>query len=165
MKYKPPIKDNKPLYVPIVTKSKDYLVGYIHAMNLFKEVFEVSLSKMGIEIDTSDFEMCLDSSRFNDIMRNDERSSNCSKEEIKQHLKEMFESKVIKMKEHHPDNESKVLENIILKIECPCGLGFYSFENIKDIPEEPLKCSTCGRLIIDYTGHYDNDYEFDGERL
>jgi len=163
MKYEAPIANNKPCYVPIVVKDKSYLVGYVHAMNLFKVILQECLNKIGIKVDTSVFETCLDSTRFNDVMVNGKKASECTEAEIEKYLKAIVESKMERITENHPDNEIKVLEKAVLKIECPCGLGFYSFNKVDDIPEKPLKCAICGQTILDYTNHYDSEYEYNGK--
>jgi len=163
MKYEAPKINNDPYYVPVVVKSKDYLVGYLHAMNLFLAILHDCLNRSGLDIDCSNFDMGLDSTRFNDIMIDGRRATSCSIDEIKQYFEDLIEKKVFKYKEEHPDNNPEILDKSVLKIECICGLGFYSFDDISKIPEEPLKCSACGRVILDYTKHFDNEFEFDGK--
>lgn len=134
MKYKAPEIANKPCYVPVVVKNKDFLLGYLYASKFFKLILNECSEKLGIYIDTSVFDACLDSTRFNDIMMNGKRTSECSQKEIEDYIKNLIENKYQKLKEQHPDNEQKILNDSILKIECPCGLGFYSYDSTEKIP-------------------------------
>ncbi|MEM4261039.1 MAG: hypothetical protein QXG00_07395 [Candidatus Woesearchaeota archaeon] len=164
MKYKAPEIDNKPYYVPIVVKDKSYLIGYIHAMKLFTSIFEECMRRNGIEINFTNFEFYLDSTRFNDILMNGKRISELSIEEMQQFIKNKFEENIAKINEKHPDNNIQTSKEYLLQIECPCGLGFYNFSRIEQIPETSIKCSNCGRVILDYTGHYDTEFdEYDGK--
>lgn len=164
MKYKAPEIDNKPYYVPVVVKSKDYLVGYIHAMDIYTAIFKDCINKIGLDIDVSRFDICLDSNRFNDILADGKRASECSPREMQEYIKKLIEERMQRTNEEHPDNNNDILKDAILKIDCPCGLGFYVFNKIEEIPETPLKCSNCGRIILDYTDHYDSEFEFDGKK-
>ena len=165
MKYKAPTKDNKPYYVPFVVKSKDYLLGYLHATDILLRLFKESLKMSGFELNLSKLDFSLDSSRFNDVLMSGKRVSDCSDAELEQYLKTILEEKMQRVKETHPDNDDKVNEKIILKIECSCGLGYYSYTNVDEIPNTSLKCDVCGRIILDYTGHYDSDFDYDGETI
>lgn len=160
MKYQAPQINDKPYYVPIVVKNKDYLIGYIHAMTLFKSIIKKSLNQIGLDIDLDCFDNCLDSTRFNDIMANDKRIVDFTDEEYIEYLKDMIERKKEKITSNHPDN--KVDDVSLLRIDCTCGLGFYSFNKIEDIPDKSFRCNVCGRIILDYTNHYDTEYEYDG---
>ena len=60
--------------------------------------------------------------------------------------------------------ENNVGYDHVLSVECTCGLGYYSWDSIVDIPENSVKCGNCGKYIIHYTGLDDYIYEYDGGR-
>lgn len=70
---------------------------------------------------------------------------------------------MIRVVDEHPDND--IDNDDILNVDCPCGLGFYSFKEIENVPDKQFKCSVCGRVIIDYTDHFDSEFEFDGKEI
>jgi len=163
MKYSAPVIDEKEQWVPIVVKNKDWLVGYVAGIQMVESAIIDSLEENGIEINLRGLDICLDSSRFNDIMESGKRESDCTKEEIKKYYQEIIENKINGVKEQHPDNESKVFSDCFFEVECGCGLGIYTFNNIEEVPSEQFKCQICGRVVIDYTNHEDFEYEYDGE--
>jgi hypothetical protein len=114
------------------------------------------------EIDFRGLELCLDSSRFNDIMEDGKRESECTTNEIKNYFKKIIDEKVEMITEQHPDN-GNVFDNYFLEVECICGLGIYSFKTPKEVPDKQFKCSICGKVIIDYTDINDEDFEYDGD--
>lgn len=162
MIYKPPITEDKAQYVPLVVKSKDFLIGYVSALQFIETVVIDTLRENGVDVDLRDLDLCLDSSRFNDILENGQRESNLSKKEIKQYYTKMIQRKKDLMEDNHPDNNANVFSDSFLTVECICGLGIYSFARNK-LPEGQFKCGNCGRVIIDYTGHDDYEYEYDGK--
>jgi hypothetical protein len=162
MKYTPPIVDGKVQWVPIVVKSKDYLVGYISGFHLLKNIVLDSLEENGIKIDLRGIDLCLDSSRFNDVLENGKRESECSDTEIKEYFRSIIQHKIAMVKEKHPDNDTSILNECFLEIDCPCGLGVYMIKTPKQIPETPMKCKVCGNILIDYTDKYDDEIDFDG---
>ena len=171
MKYEAPTTvDKKPYWVPVVCKNRDQLVGYIKGMKFILGTLDGmknSNEETGVEseivIDYGQIDPCLDSSRFNDITPLDKRESEMSKEELKKFRQGMIKKAVLRGMEYHPDNDPEIFKEVFLKVECEhCGLVFYQFENPEDIPEESFYCQICGRKLIDYTEHEDNEYEFDG---
>jgi len=161
MFYKAPKINGKPIWVPIVAKNRDFLIGYISGINLIQELLIESLHEQGIEIDLKGIELCLDSTRFNDILENGKRESECTEQEIFNYYKELVQRKINMVKETHPDNGT-VFSKCFLEVECECGLGVYSFDTPDSIPEKPLICQICGKTIIDYSEHNDSEYSFDG---
>jgi len=162
MIYKPPKFGNKFQWVPIVAKNKDWLIGYISGIQLIESLVINNLKENGIFIDLRGIEFCLDSSRFNDILENDKKESECSEDEIKKYYNEMVEEKMNIIKEKHPDNNESIFFDCFLEVECSCGLGVFSFKTANEIPEESFKCQICGRTVIDYTHQNDEEFEFDG---
>ena len=163
MRYKPPVYENRPQWVPIVAKDKSWLVGYISGIQMIESLIMDALHDNGIEIELKGLDLCLDSSRFNDVLENGKKESECTKEEIIKYYQGMVEDKLNLIRENHPDNDMKVFSDCFLEAECSCGLGIYSFKNPEEMPEENLKCQICGRVIIDYTKQNDNEFEFDGD--
>jgi len=162
MHYRPPKTDNKDQWVPICVKDKTWLVGYISGIQMIKSIIENSLEENGMEIDFCGLDLCLDSSRFNDLMENGKRESECTQNEIKKYYERIIDKKIDMIKEHHPDN-GKALEDYFLEVECSCGLGIFLFKTPKEIPEKQFRCSVCGRVVIDYTNQNDEDFEYDGD--
>lgn len=162
MRYKPPRIENKEQWVPIVVKNKDWLVGYICGVQFIQSLIENSLEENGVEIDFRGLDLCLDSSRFNDVMEDGRRESECTDNEIKKYFEKIIEEKISMIKDHHPDNEA-IFDDCFLKVECVCGLGIYTFKDSKEIPETQFKCSICGRVVIDYTEKDDEEFEYDGD--
>jgi len=163
MHYKPPKVNNRSQWVPIVVKNKDWLVGYISGINLIETLVINSLEENGININLRGLDLCLDSSRFNDIMENGKRESSCTAKEIKNYYKKIIQEKIDMVEEEHPENNDKVFSDCFLEVECVCGLGVYTFKSANEIPNHPLKCQICGRIIIDYTDHDDDEFEYDGD--
>lgn len=162
------LKYNKHQYlIPIVCKDKDYLVSYMYG-------FYKSLEFMSI-IDESGDELLfepkpngygLDSSRFNDIYDDKgSRTRNLTDRQAQKYiddkLREHEEKERINERLNNGENILGTEENF-LQVEClHCG-NFYSFRLPEDVPEKNLTCGICGRIIIDYTGHWDYEYTFDG---
>lgn len=163
MRYKPPKIGNKPQYVPIVVKNRDWLVGYVNGIKMIESLIIDSLNDNGVEIDLRGLDLCLDSSRFNDVMENGKRESNCTEEELKEYYQQIIQSKIDIIEDEHPDNSEDVFGGCFLEVECVCGLGIYTFDTSDDVPEESFKCQNCGRTIIDYTDVDDNKFDYDGD--
>lgn len=165
MIYTPPIVDGKEVWVPVVAKSRDWLVGYINGMNFTQEVISALFEEMEIEFDFSAINgLGVDSTRFNDILPNDARMSKLSKKEFKEFVESMNSEMNNKLEmSDNPDDGDIEVDDRFLIIECPCNLGFYSFNTEKDIPHESLNCQICGRPLIQYTNVDDCEFEYDGE--
>jgi hypothetical protein len=164
MRYKSPKTDNQDQYVPIVAKSKDWLIGYLSGFKLMKELMEGSLAEHGIDVNLKGIDLCLDSSRFNDIMENGKRESTCSKLELEEHFGNIIKEKLEVIKNDHPENEG-VFDDCFLEAECVCGLGIYTFKTPAEVPEKQFRCGICGKVVIDYTDHYDEEIDFEGNLI
>jgi len=158
--YHSPKDVNKEYWVPIVVKNKDYLVGYINGMNMIQNILVDGLKQVGVDLGTWDIDLCLDSTRFNDMLENGKHESQLTQEELKTYYETSVKEKFEISQEKHPDNDPKIFEDVFLKVECSCGLGIYTFKREQSIPETNIKCSICGRTIVDFTGHSDTDYEY-----
>ena len=158
MKYKAPKnKDGKEYFVPVVTKNKQFLVGYLTA-------FEYLLYVLDFD---GDVDLNLDSARFNDVIDDGKRISKMSKEEIREILESNAKALSVdeqnKKQKEHPDNKKGVLKDSFLELNCHCGM-FYSFKDPAEVPESNFSCGVCERLLIQYTGKDDSAYEFDGDQ-
>lgn len=160
MKYKSPKVDGKNQWVPIVAKNRDWLVGYISGIQMIESVISNSLEENGIELDFRGLDICLDSSRFNDIMEDGRKESECTDNEIKKYYENIIEEKIDMIKEIHPDNN--ISDDFFLSVECSCGFGFYNFKKSEDIPKKQFLCGICGKVVIDYTNKDDSYFEYDG---
>ena len=159
MKYKAPVTEKGQLYwIPVVCRDKSFLVGYLEGTSFTEMMTMDVLESMDITLEL-DKELCIDSSRFNDIMEDGRREHDLTVDEKQQMLVDMFKDRVEHLKDSHPDN--KVNYSDVLNLECSCGYGFYSWENTTDIPDKQFNCVHCNRVLIDYTGHYDDEFEFD----
>jgi hypothetical protein len=166
VKYKPPVINKKKCYVPIVCKNKDFLVGYIKGVYLMTDVFESIFQNMGLNLKIGSINstnLCLDSTRYNDILHNDVRESDLTDEEVKEYFDYIVEQKKEIFEAQHPDTNADILRDNFLNLECTCGLGFYFFKKPEDVPDNNFKCKECDRTLIDYTDKNDEDFIFDGE--
>jgi len=161
MHYKSPKFENKEQWVPVVAKNKDWLVGYISGIQMLESLISNSLEENGMAMDLRGLDLCLDSSRFNDVMEDGKKESDCTINEIRKYYDQIIDKKLDMIKEHHPEN-GDVLKDYFFEVECSCGLGIFLFKTPKEIPDKPFKCNVCGRTVIDYTNHNDEEYEYEG---
>lgn len=131
-------------YVPCVVKSKEYLIGYLDSLHALSDVLSFS-------------PWIFDSTKFNDYLPNDTRRSENSDEEIVEIMNEFRES--LSIKENEKD---EIKEDVYFELNCSCG-NYHAFYYAYQIPESDFKCDLCDRLLIDYTGHYDEEFEYDGD--
>lgn len=143
-------ENNKPYWIPIVIKNKDYLIGFMNAYDLVCDLHGFNRK----EIDIS-----LSSDRFNDILLDGTRMQTLSREELKKKLRILFYSHI---NATHQENSADVLSDDFLSVSCTCGM-YYSFKDENDIPLEDTKCTTCGKYILMYTNMNDSEFTFDGE--
>lgn len=159
MKYIPHTLNNKPYWVPIVVKNRDYLIGYLKGIKLIENILSDSLKVVGLNLNLDIIDLFLDSSRFNDILEDGRRESELNENEKKAILIDIIKNKTHKLNNFHVENETEYDD--LLNIDCKCGLGYYSWKEEFDIPIENFKCSICGKLLIEYTDHDDSEYVFD----
>jgi len=144
-------------WCPIVVKNRDALISWLGGYNFMRDfaesIFEVKLGNIRLPIS---------SNRFNDIMPNGRRLGKMSKKEQQDYLNQVVDQKVDQMNDEVHKSEMNVMDPVFLDIECPkCGIP-YIFDTSDDIPHVNFNCNTCGALIIQYTGHDDEEYLFDG---
>jgi len=160
MKYKAPTINGKKYWVPVVVKNKDHLVGYLEGMKIMEDMILDALYQNGIDVNIDSMELFLDSLRFNDILQDGRRESELKPDEKKQMLVDLVDNKLKKINDPHVENN--IDDDSVLSIECLCNLGYYSWNNVYDIPNDKFYCVHCGRLLIDYTNIDDSEFDFDG---
>lgn len=156
MKYKAPVYEGKPQFVPVCLKSKDVFVGHILALNemllSLVKVVDITNEDFLYEISRSN----IDSSRFNDILPN--YVQNLTGDEFKEKEKERIKE-ILDGEHQHPENDwASVNEDSIYEIDCECGNSLV-IKSIDDIPENDYKCILCERLLIQYIHVYDHEIE------
>lgn len=156
LKYEAPLDENgKPYWVPVVVKNRDYLIGHIDSSLLSTDV-----STLNPQI----FKASLSSDRFNDILQNGKRAGKISKSELKEHIKELIinDDAVDGLRAgSYSEFSSDALSEYFFDIECTCG-NYIAFNNALEIPSDNLSCDMCERIMLEYTGHDDDDYIYDG---
>ena len=150
--------DGNPYYVPVVTKNKDYLMGYISGLDIAKDMITDILDSININVDLGAIDVLLDSTRFNDILVNGVYESEMTDKDKKDYLLGIVEEVSEKLK--NTSTENNVLDDAKLRLECSCGLGFYFWDDVRDIPKSSFSCHNCGKILIHYTGIYDGDFEY-----
>lgn len=151
-KYKAPKNDEgKPYWVPIVVKNRDQLIGYLECM--------IQLS-MAYKLPLNDTIKLLSSDRFNDITRTGKRYGKMSKDEKYNHFKDII------IEQHdecdHFEQTDDILNEFEFGVNCECG-NFVGFRHILEVPDTNLKCELCDRILIDYTGCDDIEFDYDGK--
>lgn len=159
MKYIPPKDDaGTPYYVPIVAKSYDFLIGYIQGVQMSRDIIKDVLESIHIDVDIGQIDVLLDSTRFNDILLNGKYESEMTTEEKKSYIFDIVEEVTNKLT--YENSENNIDFDDVLNVECSCGLGFYSWKDVLDIPKTNFTCTNCGKMLIYYTGIYDSEYEY-----
>lgn len=149
--YKSPLNElGRPYWVPIVTKSKDTLVGFIEGAHAAG-----SISGIGI----IDWSVLLSSERFCDVTTQDLRLSEMTKREKKEYIKSILLDGA--MKSSSRDFAGDILSEYYFNVSCLCG-GFLGFHSSLEIPDKDLRCNLCNRVIIQYTKKDDDFFEYDG---
>jgi hypothetical protein len=146
-------KNGKKYWIPIVVKSKEYLLAYLSGVLHVISTYEFPYNKIDLN---------LDSSRFNDIVDTEgTRAEEIDSEEAKKLLADPPKNEM--PKEKHPENKDGILKPTLLELECPnCG-NYFGFDKKEQIPEENLICNVCENTLIYYTHKDDEDFEYDGD--
>lgn len=162
MRYASPHFEGTEQFVPVVFKNRDALVGFLQGASDYYESMYSILEEL--EMDDILFppgmtEMLSVSSRkYNDIMPDGRRESSLTKKERKKLLEGLFSE--LEGVDESVENED-VEYSDVLRVSCHCGMGFYSWKNLEDIPSVDVRCDICGRHLIHYTGV--DDWELDYE--
>jgi hypothetical protein len=150
--YKAPKDENgNPVWVPIVIKNKDQLIGFIEGVNMTASVYDIDRESMFYT---------LSSERFNDIMQNGKRLRDMTNTEFLNHAKGVIENGFdrINAMEAHDGGD---LNDFCLTVQCSCG-NFIGYTDYDRIPNVDSKCDICGNTIIQYTNDEDDFYVYDG---
>ena len=158
MHYNAPKENNVPYFVPIVAKNKEFLVGYLYGIKDGKSIIHDALKSINIDLDLGPVDVILDSTRFNDMLANGKRESEMSHKELQKYIEDIVDDVTRKITDDNVENNIES-ENI-LEVECVCGIGYYAWRTYESLPEESFKCTNCGKVLIDYCGHYEYEYEF-----
>lgn len=156
LKYEAPKDQNgKPYYVPIVSKNKDVLTGFLDGMWTILSVTDDN---------RADFSLSLGSDRFNDILPDGRRIEDITQAEFKKHIEGIMDKTREKsaLSRKHKGFDPDILDEFYLTIDCECG-NFYGFRDAKSIPEKDFDCDLCGKKLLNYTGKNDYDYVYDGD--
>jgi len=158
----------KEYWVPIVVKNKEYLVGFILSQIIFKDIITEAMqsetNNPNIRLNVDIIEE-LSSGRLNDVLLDGRRESTLTNVEKQEFLQTIISQKVSEYSNKNEHVENKKQNLSILNIDCLCGYGYYSWKNVKDIPDTDFKCQCCGKYLIQYTGHYDHEFIFDDNSL
>lgn len=158
LKYSLPEDVSEELYfVPVVFKNKDHLVGFVDGM------FTI-LDAQGISIETHGNLPAMGSDRFNDILRDGRRIKDLNDTEFRDYVKEMVEEQMLLNDLSDSDSsefKNGILDDFYFYVTCTCG-NFVAWNSADDVPENNINCDMCDRLLIHYTGHNDNEFEYDG---
>ena len=143
-------KYNPGYYVPVVVKSRDYLVGFLDALEAVGSEYQYDFS-------------ATDSQRFNDILPNNQRRRDLTDEQIIEVLTQYDESRNVK----EVGIEKKVdidfeQEQPYFEVNCSCG-NYHAFNHALEIPKDKLECELCGKLLIDYTNVEEEEITYDGD--
>lgn len=156
--YKGPVDEStdKHYYVPIVTNSKDDLVGYLDAVSVVK-LMEPDNTYLVSQMLSS-----LDSERFNNNSFLDLNIDDVTDEHMIEMASEYFNNKFTMINDKKHDTE--MFLSYYLSIEChKCG-SFYKWNSHTEIPDTSCKCTVCDRTLIDYTGHSDDEFIVIGDQ-
>lgn len=136
-------------FVPVVVKNRDYLVGFLTAL----DAFSLGSSKIDMVLSES-------SAKFNDVLPGGLRRRNISLEDQIGIMID-YRMKMSAVEDFENLEELEAREDKFLEINCECG-NYYSFDSAEQIPSSSLKCDICGKHLIDYTNRNDADFEYDG---
>jgi hypothetical protein len=148
----PKDKNGKRLWVPIVVKNKDYLLGYIESCRVAYDNYELPLNKCLLS---------LGSDRFNDTMMNDKKPNEMSKDELTELVTDMIDESVT-LDPDYADNDSSIYYDNQLVVECPECRMVEIFKTDEEVPEEDFSCLSCGRKLIIYTNSSDSEFVYEG---
>lgn len=136
-------------FVPVVVKNRDYLVGFLTAL----DAFSLGSSKIDMVLSES-------SAKFNDVLPGGLRRRNISLEDQIGIMID-YRMKMSAVEDFENLEELEAREDKFLEINCECG-NYYSFDSAEQIPSTNLKCDICGKHLIEYTNRNDEDFEYDG---
>ena len=135
-------------WVPVVAKNRDWLIGFLYGYHTCSDQLNSAMSLNCIDLNFQITEFPINSYRYNNILPNGKDSSKLSEKEFEDYINNINNEVMTRTSVENKENE---IPTSFLKVDCTCGLGFYSWDSEKDIPSYNLKCSNCGKFIILYT--------------
>jgi hypothetical protein len=139
------------MWVPIVIKNKDQLIGFIEGVNMTASVYNIDRESMFYT---------LSSERFNDITRDGKRLRDMSNSEFVQHAKGVIEEGFDRINAMEAADGGD-LDDFCLTIQCSCG-NFIGYKDYEKIPKTNTLCDICEKTVIQYTNDEDDCYVYDG---
>jgi hypothetical protein len=136
------LRYTKDYYVTVVVKNRDYLIGFLDAVSAISEEMEVDFT-------------ALDSMRLTDVLPSGKRRRDLTPLEIMEDLATTIEGTVVES-----DNVAYE-EQPYFEVHCDCG-NYIRFNSPHELPTVTRKCEICNKVMIDYTGHDQDDYYYDG---
>ena len=137
------LRYTKDYYVPVVVKNRDYLIGFLDAVSAISEEMEVDFT-------------ALDSMRMTDVLPSGKRRRDLNPLEIMEDLASSLEGTVVE------STQTAYVEQPYFEVHCECG-NYIRFNTPHELPTVTRKCEICNKVMIDYTGHDQDDYDYDGE--
>lgn len=168
VKYKNPLYKGVPQFVPVVIKDRDCLIAvitqsYYTIENIEELMEENSIRKSTIKKLIGDIcSSCinLDNTRFNGYAKDGLNLNKIDKKELKKLIEKHME--MLEVVNNSGENGEDILENPYFYINCACG-NYISYKDPESIPNKNLNCDICDRVLIDYTGKHDYEFEYDEE--
>lgn len=152
--YKAPLdKNGKPLWVPIVIKNKDQLIGFIDGVNMTASIYDIDRESMFYT---------LSSERFNDVTKSGTRLRHMDNNTFYKHAVSILEDGYSRVSAlESKDSSGSELNDFCLTVQCKCGnfVGFFDYDRI---PTETCQCDMCENILIHYTGVDDCAFVYDG---
>jgi len=148
----PKDKNGKEYWISIVIKNRDTLVGFLEAFKNFCKFYEIPTA--------TDVNVIISSDRFNDVLPDDSRMRNYSREDLKEKILDMIDKE--QERSEKEENDGHLLQDNILNLDCNgCGM-FYSFKTSRELPEADFDCQCCGRKLIYYINVDADSVMYDG---
>lgn len=169
VKYKNPVYQGKPQFVPVVIKDRDCLICFIEQMHsvvenigyLLEDMPKIS-KKMAKEIIQNIESSCLnlDNTRFNGYAKDGLNLNTIDEKDLVDIINKATEAEESAKKTG--ENGEDILGDNYFYIHCNCG-NYVAFKGPENIPDKNLQCDLCDRVLIDYTGKHDFEFEYNEE--
>lgn len=149
----PEDKDGNHYWVPIVIKNKDTLVGFSEGANLLLSMYESDIPYSA--------SMALSSERFIDYTVDGTRLVDKTDEELEEYITEILTQSIDKVNSEHVDDNTDITEEYFFHMSCTCG-NFFGYRVPHDIPETNIDCEICGKRVLEYIHHDDEELVYIG---
>jgi hypothetical protein len=136
------LRYTKDYYVPVVVKNRDYLIGFLDAVSAISDEMEVDFT-------------ALDSMRLTDVLPDGRRRRDLDPIAIMESIVSNTEGTVV-------ETTMELQEQPYFEVHCNCG-NYIKFDSPHELPTVTRKCELCNKVLIDYTGHDQDDYDYDGD--